>query len=560
MTLLAATSRAPDPLTEGVVDYQLTILSPDARIIERTFSYLSEAQAGLGREVTARLDPSGAGRALVFTGDPARVGCTGAEIVQFRVNDNQGWQDVFYGTITEGWASEPMNEPKTFVAKADELLEATVTDARAYGPQDPAAIASDLVKRLRHPALHYDPANFPSTGTTLEGGFEQPGITLLEALELLAKSAEGAGRTISHGIDGAGYVFFREVTGVAEILYREEDVAGFEPLPVNAEDVVTAVYWVIGNEPSVDNYSGEYSPSTLTHLSIPDSAAHDKYGRIVGRTFAGNPFKPTPAGSIEQFGFSNPERAWENDAQNNPILNTASERTAASGFPYFQIRTPLGARNRFGVAIRYRYDFDVPLQVRLRIWFTYQSVATPVTFTGIAAEYNLPYSNEEYTDAVYLVPPPTGLITRIDGTQWIPSPFLDTYAARIYNLGYTGYFALSDFRFMQLDTGLLNAAARRELRTPAREPASIRPTRDTEDGLKTYYVKPQPTVRLRQYPGEPTQAAAEYRISFNENNLVETVIDLGNPSRQGDAELIEQIRLGVEQKVRRSDVRRIGRL
>lgn len=560
MTLLANSARAPDPLTEGVVDYQLVVFSPDARTIERTFSYLSEAQAGLTREISARLDPSGAGRALVFTGDPARVGCTGGEIIRFRVNDGLGWHDVFYGTVTEGWASEPMDEPKTFVARADELLEATVTDARAYGPQDPAAIAGDLVKRLRHPALHYDPANFPSTGTTLEGGFEQPGITLLEALELLAQSAEGAGRTISFGIDGAGYVFFREAAGIAEILYREEDVAGFEPLPVNADDIVTAVYWVIGNAPSDPalKMKGEIEWGTEAYLSVPEPDLHTKYNRIVGRT-VGNPsqyYRASKVDVINENGFS----VSNGVATKNTEVTTGALISVRLGLPdtaplYFSTR-----RNARGVRLTYRRDYDVAdARVYMDLQFSSTESNVGLATSTDFAEYLLPFSHEKLT-TIDLYFPNIRPFYQVTFDKNVLFDVLSRVSFYVRSRGPGLGLQVKDPYIFHLNTALLDAAALRELRSPAREPSSIRPTRDTEDGLKTYYVKPQPTARLRLYPGEPTQATAEWRISFNENNLVETVIDLGNKSRKGDAELIEQIRLGVERKVRRSEVRTIGRL
>jgi hypothetical protein len=563
---MTQTIRTPDPPSEGVPDFHLIVMNETATIIERDFSALDETNAGLGVEVTARVDPSGAGRTLVFTGRPDLVACEGNEIVQFRLNDGQGWRDVFYGTIVEGWAAQPMDEAKTYTADADELLNGTVTDTKVYGPQDPALIAADLISRLRHPALKYDDTMFQSTGTTLEGGFEMPGVPLGQALEQLAKSVEDAGRSFAYGVDGRGYVFFREPTGVANILYRPEDVEGFEPLPVNARGTTTAVYWVIGNQPSQPNWTREYEPGTLAYLSVPDVTLHNRYGRVTGRTPTGNPFVAKARSSYTAEGFTDPGQGSDSLLGDVPVIASYATRSGTVD-SFYQIngtysstrqRYEAGGLPIYGVRIRYQMDYDVPA-TSTYLWFVYSTIAPDGT-TGdlLSAIYHLPYSNAGFTSRDYILPPPAPF-TGSNGVQYSPRRG-GTLDGPMLVVGAAGTFYLSDFRFLCLDTPLLDAAARRELFLPATEPATITPTRDTPDGLRTFYVEPRPQVQLFEYPGEPIAPAAEYRISFNEDFHAGTVIDLGSPNRDEDGRQLDQIRLGVDRKTRQSEVKKIGRV
>ena len=543
----------PAPPSEGVEDFQLLILNPTATEVVSWFS--ANRYAGLGTEVAAALEPSGAGKTLTFTGRPELIKATGNEVVAWRVNDGSGWQNVFYGAVTTGWAARPSREPRQYVADASYLLNARVVDATTYGPQDPALIAADLIRRLRHPALNFTELDFPATGTTLEGGFEQPGITLGEALELLAQSVEDSSRRVDFGVDGRGYVFFRGGGGIAELEYREED---YRDLAVQAADTVTAVYWVIGNEPSEPGYYGGYRGGTLTHLSIPDAGLHESYGRVTSRVTqnASDLFVKSPAASYLQLNFNNPGNGIDG--------NTNSATQALSGQtndPLYRVDPDqLVKADVYGVSITYRVDYDSspPSMVLAYSQYVDEFYGGPSATQDVY--WTLPYTNGLYTTKRYIITPHKNIL---DALGQVRTRFAFLEHARVGGgAGKTGHFSIADFHFLRLNKTPLDAAARRELRTPAREPATVTPRRDTPDGPRTYYVKPEPRVRLVGFPGNPLSPTAEWRIGYDPGQGVSTVIDLGNVAREDDeAALIEQLRLGIDDRTRRSEVRTtVGRL
>ena len=550
MTLqLQSLNRAvlPEPPSQGIQDFQLIVMNNSGTELITQFS--AYKYSGLDREVACAVAPGGAVKTLTFTGFPHMVGCAGGEVVVFRLNDGDGWQDVFYGAVTQGWAAKKLpGGVRDYLADADYLLNGTVVDATAYPAQDPALIAHDLVRRLRHPALNFTELDFPPTGTTLEGGFEQPGVPLGEALKVLAQSVTDSGRTITYGVDGRGYVFFKQLTGTLEVPYYPED---YTDLPIQADNTVTAVLWVIGNEPN-RTYQGEYKPKTLTYLSVPDEAEHQKYGRTLGLAYSGSPFVPKPRVSYSSLGFAYPENGSNSGPDGNPIPiesvavregTTDSVYTINGLYPNVFEPYLTGGLPIYGARLRYQRGYDATGRALLQLFFFAGLAAKekPSSF-GLAVPFDLPYTGTEFANFDVILPP-AGTFRHNEGAQLADYKSLSNFYAAQVAVSPPGTFLISDFRFLCLDTTLLDNAARAELRTPAQEPARLILRRGDERNRAGYYAPPLAAVKLSN--GQSSDAA-EYRYAFDRTNGVSTVVDLGSPSREGDAALAERIRLAID--------------
>lgn len=553
MTQLTAFARAilPVPPSQGQRDFHLIVLNEIGSEVITQFS--AYKYAGLDFEVAAAVAPGGAGKTLTFSGRPELVTCGGNEVVIFRFNDGDGWRDVFYGAVTEGWAAKPSRAPRDYSADAEYLLNARTTDGTAYPAQDPAFIAQDLVRRLRHPALNFNEIDFPPTGTTLEGGFEQAGIPLGDALAKLAESVEDAGRSIAYGIDGRGNVFFKQLTGTLNVTYREED---YTDLPVKADDTVTAVRWVIGSEPSVPGYSGSYSPGTMEHVSVPDPALHARYGREIGLTPAGQTSlwlaDRALGGGYSTSGFLNSDYAVDGNLGTKSVRNPAL--TTSNG--YYQLNTSF-AKNIYGVRLTYIMDYDVVPAADIRIQLEYLRVTLPEQYLYPAVIYKLPYTGPDYPNTIdFILPPTKPIYIDFSNVSGVYAQGKDTIVsgATVY-VNHIGTFSISEITFIKFNPTALDAAARAEIRTPASQPAQLVLRRDYERGRVGYYAPPRPTVKLSN--GQTSQAA-EYRYAYDVQNGVSTVIDLGNPTRDGDAALAQNIRLAIDNATRQSEVRNAG--
>ncbi len=558
MTQLAALNRAvlPQPPSQGIQDFHLIVLNQSGTQVLNQFSAFK--YNGLDREVACAVAPGGAVKTLTFTGLPELVACTGGEIIVFRLNDGDGWKDVFYGAITEGWAAKPSRQPRQYLADAEYLLDGTVTDAVSYPAQDPALIAQDLVRRLRHPALNFNEIDFPQTATTLEGGFEQPGIPLGEALKLLAQSVADSGRTITTGVDGRGFVFFRELSGTLDVPYYPED---YTDLPTNAADTVTAVLWVIGNEPSVPGWSGPYSPSTLTHLSVPDPGLHQRYGRTIASLPPTDNLwiaKPGAAESVFSSSFLNSQNV--NDGNPSTFAQRNPANTTSNGYIGVSHSGMIAGEPTYGVRVRYRRGYDATGLSRLQIGFQIETVNEPIYVTSGYLNVPLGYTGDaaQSIDVLFPLSKPV-YVDNILGEPvgfYQASGVSSVMQATVYadNIGTYEVYELS---FLTLNTSLLDAAAIAELRTPAQEPAQLVLRRAQDRNRVGYYAPALPKVKLETGLSD----AAEYRYAFDRSNGVSTVVDLGSPSREGDAALAERIRLAIDTRTRQSEVRTtIGRL
>lgn len=554
MTQLNTFARAvlPDPPSQGIRDFHLIILNPTATEVITQFS--AYKYAGLDYEVAAAVAPGGACKTLTFSGRPELVACGDNEVVIFRLNDGGGWKDVFYGAVTEGWAAKPWRQPRQYSADADYLLNGTVTDAVAYPAQDPAFIAQDLVRRLRHPALNFNEIDFPPTGAILEGGFEQPGIPLGDALGLLAQSVEDSGRKIAHGIDGRGYVFFKQLTGTLNVTYRAED---YTDLPVKADDTVTAVLWVIGNEPSEPGWSGSYDPGTLTHLSVPDRGLHQQYGRIIGRVPSqGNLYSPDRSliRAVVTNAFLNAPNAYDTSLDTKSI----KDPSYTTGTGLFQASSSADEDSLqlvCGVRLRYYMAFDAAPAASIYIRRQLIRVNPPGQYLYVAVKYALPYTGEEWNSIDFIFPPtkPIYIDFRNLSAVYRQGSKHTVEQFGIYGPN-TGNFSIVDVSFLTLNTSVLDAAARTELRTPAQNPAQLILRRGVDRDRLGYYVPPLSKVKL----DGSVPDAAEYRYAFDRQNGVSTVVDLGNPAREGDAAFADRIRLAIDNATRQSEVRNSG--
>ncbi len=546
MTQLAALNRAvlPQPPSQDIQDFHLVILSQNGTQVLNQFS--AYKYNGLDREVACAVAPGGAVKTLTFTGFPHLVACTGGEIIVFRLNDGDGWKDVFYGAITQGWAAKKLpGGVRDYVADAEYLLDGTVTDAVSYPAQDPALIAQDLVRRLRHPALNFNEIDFPQTATTLEGGFEQPGIQLGEALNLLGQSVADAGRTISYGVDGRGFVFFKELTGTLDVPYYPED---YTDLPIKADDTVTAVLWVIGNEPSdglrIESGQTDYSLtqnlqwSTLTYLSIPDKGAHNLFSKVIARTYVGvSLLVPEAIDRVDIYGGFTVSNGSYTQNQNS------------AGFQIFPLAS---SKNICGLSFNYRLSYGMARPF-IAARFGFLDDQGQERYTGDEKAVFQPNYTEGSFTPIELKFPPVKPFLAANGRTYT----MNLVRFFVNSTDAPTNFIIKDFKILTLNTSLLDAAAIAEFRTPAQEPVQLILRRAQDRNRVGYYAPPLPKVKLETGMTD----AAEYRYAFDRTNGISTVVDLGSPSREGDAALADRIRLAIDTTTRQSEIRTtIGRL
>ena len=123
-------------------------------------------------------------------------------------------------------------------------------DRTTYATQDVASIVQDVISRLKHPAITYDPARVPTSGATisLTNGLAIP---LAKIFDDLAASLKGS---VTWGVDATGTFFFEPPSGSTSVGYEDK---GLEWLPVEGDDVVTKVI-LVDNIPKTEVRYGDY--------------------------------------------------------------------------------------------------------------------------------------------------------------------------------------------------------------------------------------------------------------------------------------------------------------
>lgn len=467
---------------------------------------------------------------LSFKGRPDLMQLVGGEVLQAFVDDGDGLRPVFYGALETGATSDPTETTVSYTASATELLNGYTCDEQIYEGVDVADAAKDLTLRRRHPALKHRESNFPATGIILDEPYSAPTLPLGKALEELAARAAESGLELAYGVDEEGYVFFRPNLDELVLGYYE---GMFKDLPTTVPGgITTAVHWLIGGQPSVDQWAGGYKPSTLTYISVPDETLHAEHQKLRPRTAPESAWVAVANGNYTQSGFSNPASAVDSNT------TTAASRTASSGTPYFRLTNndPMV----LGIRLLYSMSADVP-PVKLRI--------TPVhrSGTGQYFEIELPKSEGELKPVDIKLPPAYN-----QRLGWF-----DYFSTFNITVPVGGTFDLYQAHLLRVDTGRLDAMTRRLIVVPALRPSQIAPKRQTPTGLRGYIVpKVGSSVLVRGSPfGDLRGAVAAVRRGWSDKGEAETVIDLGTPSGDEDALLMDQIALEAERKLNESELK-----
>ena len=234
------------------MSWTLHVWSPDKSTLRA--SYTDTAPGGIvdGFEWSVRGD--GSPTAMQFKARPSLVDIRPRDIVQLVING----ASAFYGVII---VSHPNNndEIATYTATgARELIEKTSLSNGSYPAGDVSATVRSLVSGYLHPALTYDAAAIPDSGTQAEPLTTLPDQMLGDVLE---SYADGLGWT--WGVDADGVVFFRPRSGSIDVPYSESDIAW---LPALSDDVVTRGVVVV--------VQTEYGPMFYAH----EDPQHALYG------------------------------------------------------------------------------------------------------------------------------------------------------------------------------------------------------------------------------------------------------------------------------------------
>lgn len=493
-------------------------------------SEFSRTIPGIEDGVVASYDATTGCGGLTFKGRPDLMQLSGGEVLQAFVDDGDGLRPIFYGALETGATSDPTETTVAYSASAVELLDGYTCDEQIYEGVDVADAAQDLVLRRRHPALKYREKNFPATGIILDEPYSGPTLPLGKALEELAARAAESGLKIAFGVDEEGYVFFRPNTDELVLDYYE---GMFKGLPTTVPGgITTAIHWMIGGQPSVDQWAGGYKPSTLTYLSVPDTELHAEHQKLRPRTAPESVWVALTGSNYSQVGFSNPGNAVDADSA------TASSRTATTGTPYFRLTND--DPWVLGIRLLYSMSADVPA-VKLRV--------TPVhrSGTGQYFEIELPKSEGELKPVDIKIPPAYN-----KQLGWF-----EYFSVFNITVPVGGSFDLYQAHLLRVDTDRLDAMAKKFLVVPALRPSQIVPKRNTPTGLRGYIVpKMGSSVLVRGSPlGDLRGSVAAARRGWSDKGEAETVIDLGTPSGDTDALLMDQIALNAERKLNETELK-----
>jgi hypothetical protein len=508
----------PDPLRvwreQG---YQLKIFDPTGKAMLREFS---RGVPGIAGDIQVTAHPQFGCIGCTFSARTETAGLEGAEVLQLFLDAGDGLKPVFYGSLTDGAAAEPAAAPMSYAASAEDLLDGWSCDGAVYSGVDVATAALDLATRCRHPALKVRASDFPPTGVVLDAGVTYAGRALGDALAELAKLATESGVAVGFGTDPNGFIFFRPNTDVLRVAYYD---GLFENLPTSVKDgIATAFDFIFGGAPSIGEWAGGYQPGTLSYLTVPDVALHERYMRQRGRDIPQSAWTTLTETDYTAVGFSNPQHATDAD------LSTRAVR-GSSGTPTLTLTND--DPWVYGIRLGYTLSDDAP-DTKLRI--------TPRHALGLGPyfEVTLPKSDLEDKPLDIKLPP---ALASAQGAFQLFESFKITAPVG-------GTFELYQAHLLRVDTAKLDALARADLTVPARRPQRITPLRETPLGPSGYVAPLAAEVEIPDTPygtQRGTVAAVEY-VWNDEAERVECILDLEQEAADEEATLVRTVQALVE--------------
>ena len=507
----------PDRAAKPIGDYRLVVYDTLGQSVRNTFTRDSP---GINGEIVALVSPLYGCKNMTLTARPDKLGVDGGEIAQLFLKDRSGvYTAISYGRFKNLRGSERSKALHKYVISADEILSGSTVDGKIYRNLDAASIAFDYALRCRHPATKAPRlADFPPTGVILPV-FSSAGDPLDEAFNKLAKEAAVSGAIIGHGLDANGYLFFKPNTKRITLPYREET---YTDLETDAEDLATAIHFVILGEPTIVPWAGAYSPKTLEYITVPNPQLHARYGSRRPGTTPEGVFIPFAGATVSAVNFTNPNNATAADYPATPAARSGS---ALSTYAILN-----DDPNVYGVLLSYQTSDTTP-QVKLRVSTQHTSGA------GATYEAELPGSEGEYKEEPYYFPPAEDRST---------GAF--EYFSRIeIRIPAGGTFLLRRAHLMRLDVDRLDALGAQLQKIPARLPSQFVPQKEAEDGrIYDYLEEIGSSLLVPATPwGDQVSDISEYRFAFDPGRGCYTVIDAGQPARDSEASLERKIKLGL---------------
>jgi len=347
------------------MSWELKVWTPNKGTLKATYTDASPGGIVEGFRWSVRGD--GNCEQMRFQAVPAKVDIAARDIVQLLVDG----ESAFYGYIETAWPANDGAKREYVAIGAAALLRQRRMDGASYAEQDVAAIVRDVIERLRHPAIGYDPARVPDVGAQV-ALLDALGVDLARLLDDLAAATAGA---VRWGVDATGAFFFRAPTGAVQV-----EVA--RSLPIEADDVVSRgeVLVTTTAEGEVGGWESDGAPLGVTSFKaatartiVAAEEQHDVYGAT---KLAVYPFAPPwsrrnldatasganvsdPGAAID----GNPDTAasTQDTSAATRLTVTAPEPSAENGGTYgvMQARITLSGDASVVVTLRLQWVYDV---------------------------------------------------------------------------------------------------------------------------------------------------------------------------------------------------------
>jgi len=217
------------------LSWELRVWTPNKATLKATYTDASPGGIVEGFRWSVRGD--GNCEQLRFQAVPAKVDIAARDIVQLLVDG----QPAFYGYIETAWPPDDGEKREYVAVGAAELLRQRLMDEKTYSQQDVAAIVRDIIDRLRHPAIAYDPSRVRDTSGEIELRYS----ALVAVHDVIADLSKAVGG-VSWGVDATGTFFFNEPGQTATVGY---ELHGLNWLPVEGEEIVTSVALLLALPP-----------------------------------------------------------------------------------------------------------------------------------------------------------------------------------------------------------------------------------------------------------------------------------------------------------------------
>jgi hypothetical protein len=516
----------------------------------RIITYTSESPGGIVGGFVSRRYANGTCGGMDFEAKPSLTRIEAGSILYTRMDTGAGVVKTHFGVVTSNPDGRSGERGTYQVASGKELLKRSIVpvtfDTDFDEPVDAAIWMRNLVSRFRHPALKYDAGRIALTGVMFAPTLRAArGRNLYEALEAILSAVP----TISEndwGVDPEGYVVIRPPTGEINRL-KSSVITQFGDITSDA--VVTQATILVANEPSEGAIASPgYAPAavgyTYTHPEHTEWRA--------ARSFEIETRDNRPVIDVLEPNSSGASYGGLEFLPTGTDFSTALEDDDLATYA-----RPAGTNTGFYIELVELPDTP-PIAVEMVLEFltgaAYTAILTFIySFSSGSSDPNAKLSQVkvkfDLKDLVgqgivqnrVVVPPMffhRGLPLRD-----ITADFTVTSSTALQN-----YIKIYEFKFLSLNTTLLEQIARNQIRLPAKEVQEVTFARGFNDEGQAYgaYLleTPAKTLRLLGEKGEDIGLSgniAEIVDTFTVTEGMLSRVALGQPIRDPVVRAIQKM-------------------